>query len=231
MAFIKHVGKQGDRKVAILFRQVPDEEHMCLIVYPETLPAVYHDAVMRVLESIPGQNSEQFADELHRNLLPDGRNILTTLHNDGMIKKVQTATISITPNSQSNVRLDELNRLLNDMQGGNTASAKLAELDKAAGLQSPGLNRQESLLSSEALDDATLARNQMVQAEKMIAEAKGLLAEAERMKADAEKLNPELVVVDKKAEANAIRAARAREARAKAKEALTKAVKNEPSSV
>jgi hypothetical protein len=214
MAFIKHVGKQGDRKVAILFRQVPDEDHMCLIVYPETLPAVYHDAVMRVLESIEGQNAEQFADELHRNLLPDGRNILTTLHKDGMIKKVQTASVSITPNAQSNVRLDELNRLLNDMKGGNSASAKLAELDAAAGLQSPGLNRLAADQNT-VLDDATIARNQLAQAEKMIAEANGMLAEAKRMQ-QAAGLDPAAV---KKAEANAIRAAKARSDRAKAKAA------------
>jgi hypothetical protein len=30
MAFMKHVGKHGDRKVCILFRQVPGEDHMCL---------------------------------------------------------------------------------------------------------------------------------------------------------------------------------------------------------
>jgi hypothetical protein len=31
MAFMKHVGKHGDRKVCVLYRQVPNEEHMCLV--------------------------------------------------------------------------------------------------------------------------------------------------------------------------------------------------------
>ena len=28
---IKHIGKHGDRKVAIVFREVPGEEHMTLV--------------------------------------------------------------------------------------------------------------------------------------------------------------------------------------------------------
>ena len=31
---IKHIGKHGDRKVAIVFREVPGETHMCLVIYP-----------------------------------------------------------------------------------------------------------------------------------------------------------------------------------------------------
>ena len=29
MSFTRHVGKHGDRKVAIVFREVPGEAHMC----------------------------------------------------------------------------------------------------------------------------------------------------------------------------------------------------------
>ena len=28
MAFLRHVGKHGDRKVAVVFREVPGEAHM-----------------------------------------------------------------------------------------------------------------------------------------------------------------------------------------------------------
>ena len=49
MAFMKHVGKHGDRKVCILFRQVPGEDHMSLVVYPETLQAHWQDSVQKVL--------------------------------------------------------------------------------------------------------------------------------------------------------------------------------------
>jgi hypothetical protein len=97
MSFLKHVGKHSDRKVAILWRQVPNEDHMALVIYPEVLPAPWHDAIMKVLESDVGQQAEDFADALHRSLLPDGRVILETLHMEKMIKKVRTTDVIVTP--------------------------------------------------------------------------------------------------------------------------------------
>ena len=90
MAFMKHVGKHGDRKVCIIYRQVPGDDHMCLVIYPETLHAHWQDAVQKVLESDIGQAAEEFADALHRSYLPDGRPILETLHVERMIKKIRT---------------------------------------------------------------------------------------------------------------------------------------------
>jgi len=37
MSFLRHIGKMGDRKVAIIFREVPGEPHMALVTYTETL--------------------------------------------------------------------------------------------------------------------------------------------------------------------------------------------------
>jgi hypothetical protein len=126
MAFIKHVGKHGDRKVCIMFRQVPGEEHMSLIIYPETLPAHWQQAVQSVLESDMAQQSEELADALHRNFLPDGRPILQTLHEERMIKKVRNSDIIVTPNTNSKIRLDELNKMLNEMKLGEEAIKKMA---------------------------------------------------------------------------------------------------------
>ena len=134
MAFIKHVGKHGDRKVNILFREVPGEEHMCLCIYPETLHAHWQDAVQKVLESDVGQSAEQFADALHRNFLPDGRAILQTLHEERMIKKIRTADVIVTPSGAASIRLDELNKMLNEMKLGDAAVKKLAENDASRGM-------------------------------------------------------------------------------------------------
>ena len=46
---LKHIGRHGDRKVAILFREVPNEEHMCLVIYPDTLPTHIHNSIMVTL--------------------------------------------------------------------------------------------------------------------------------------------------------------------------------------
>jgi hypothetical protein len=59
---LKHIGRHGDRKVAIIFRELPGEDHMCLVIYPETLPTHIHNTIMGILESAPGQASPNLAD-------------------------------------------------------------------------------------------------------------------------------------------------------------------------
>jgi len=206
MKFMKHIGRHGDRKVAILFREVPNEDHMCLVIYPDTLPAPWESAIMKVLESDVGQQSEQFADALHRSLLPDGRVILGTLHTEKMIKKIRTADVLVTPRPDSAIRLDELNKMLNEMKTGEAAIKKLAEADAAQGLVPPEMKRAAEAAfknqqqqppvqasSTDALSDRQLAANMLGQAQRMEAEAKGLLAEAARMKKDAERMDPSVV--------------------------------------
>jgi hypothetical protein len=203
--FIKHVGKHGDRRVAIVFRVVPDEEHMALVCYPDNLKAEFHDALMRVIESPEGQDATDLADALSRNLLPDGRQILQTFHKEGMIKKVPTSQIVVTPNATSSVRLDELNEIFDGIEAGGEAGEKMKKLDEAAGLVDPKANRQPApgaqvdAVLGDGLDDASMAANLEQQALQMEADAKGLLAESKRLKAEAKALKPKKKAAKKKA--------------------------------
>jgi hypothetical protein len=210
MAFMKHVGKHGDRKVCIMFRQVPGEEHMALIIYPETLPAHWQQAVQSVLESDMAQQAEDLADALHRNFLPDGRPILQTLHEERMIKKVRTSDIIVTPNQNAKIRLDELNKMLNEMKLGEEAIKKMAQNDASRGMVAPEVKRkaeaeykasqaQQQAASKfqapqdAALSDRDIAANMVFQAKKMETEAKQMIAEAARMKKDAQRMDPRVV--------------------------------------
>ena len=202
---LKHIGRHGDRKVAIIFRELPGEEHMCLVIYPDTLPTHIHNSIMGILESAPGQASPNLADVLHRNLLPDGRVILQALHNEGMLKKIQTNQVIVTPTAQSNVKLDELNKIVKEMESGEVALKRMQELDANAGFVDPAVKRKaenafkagrmseaEALVApaAGALDDQSLAANMLAQAKRMEADAKGLVAEAARMKKEAQKMFP-----------------------------------------
>jgi len=209
---MKHVGKHGDRKVCVLYRQVPNEEHMCLVVYPETLHAHWQDAVQKVLESDAGQSAEEFADAMHRSYLPDGRPILETLHTERMIKKIRTSDVLVTPTGQAKIRLDELNKMLNEMKQGEDAVRRLAENDSSRGLVDPSVKRKAEaaykadqavkaapgyvappvLKAGEggALSDRDIAANMLAQAQAMEANAKAMVAEAAKMKKDAEKMDP-----------------------------------------
>ena len=234
MAFMKHEGKHGDRKVCILFRQVPGEDHMALIIYPETLQAHWQDSVQKALESDIAQQSEELADALHRAFLPDGRPILETLHQERMIKKVRTSDIIVTPTAQSKIRLDELNKMLNEMKLGEEAIKKMAENDASRGLVDPQVKRraEAEFKASQAqstptapafqapaqgaLSDRDIAANMLAQAKKMETEAKQLIAEAGRMKKDAQRMDPRVVAKETPAPAAEATSKRGRPAKTKA---------------
>jgi hypothetical protein len=207
---IKHVGKHNNKRVVILYKTVPGEDHMCLVVYPETLPKHIHDDVMKALESESGQQSKELSDYLFRFTLSDGNNALATLHKEGMIKKVPTNQVIVTPNAKSTVRLDELNSILLKLNQGEEAVKELAELDANAGLSTkrrvreqkdlgevrvPPVSRSQpaqvetSISMNEVLSDTDLALQRVAQAKRMQAEAKALLAEATRLEEEAAQLN------------------------------------------
>ena len=207
MAFMRHVGKHGDRKVAVVFREVPGEPHMALVVYTEILNRNIHDPLIQCIESDIGQNSSDLATALNRTYTTDGQIILQKLHAEGMLKKVQTELIVMTPQPGTQIKLNELNKILDEMKMGEEAVKKLAEMDASMGMQDPlqvakrmrgdkdaytpetipGNNIQAS---GDALGDSAIANNLRQQAMKMAAEAKGLLAESERMLKEAEVLAP-----------------------------------------
>lgn len=220
MSFLRHVGKHGDRKVAVIFREVPGEPHMCLVTYPEVLNQHIHDPLMKCIESDIGQNSKNLADALNRTHTKDGQIILQKLHAEGMLKKVNTEQVVMTPAPNIKIKLHELNTILDEMEQGEAAVKKLAEMDASMGLQDPidvakrmrgdqpaptgpvdvarrmrGDKPAPTGVQStgDVLGDESLAGNLLAQAERMEREAKGLLAESERLIAEARALNPALM--------------------------------------
>ena len=209
MAFTRHVGKHGDRKVAVVFREVPGEPHMALVVYTEILNRNIHDPLINCIESDIGQSSEDLALALNRTYTTDGQIILQKLHAEGMLKKVNTENIVMTPQPGTMIKLNELNKILDEMKMGEEAVKKLAEMDKSMGMQDPMQvakrmrgdkdaytpetipgNTAPVQASGDALGDAAIANNLRQQALRMAAEAKGLLAESDRMLKEAESLAP-----------------------------------------
>lgn len=185
---------------------------MALVVYSDLLPRMIHDELMKAVESDIGQNAKEISEVLHRSFMPDGRKILEVLHREGMIKKVPTNQVLVTPNNKSSVRLDELNGILNEMAKGEEAVKRLAELDankgitgkrgRAADPREVGMptnsraNAQvEGTMSAEqlvagVLSDADLASQRAAQAATMRKNAESMLAEAARLDAEALSLNP-----------------------------------------
>jgi len=116
---MKHVGKMknnGARIVAV-FRTLPGDPYSALVVGTNGLGDSYHDALMSLIESDSGQQAYELADILAVRKFPDGSNMLEWLHNRGMLKKVPTTGVLMTPNPSTSIPLDELNVLIADQRG------------------------------------------------------------------------------------------------------------------
>ncbi len=213
MSFLRHVGKHGDRKVAVIFREVPNEEHMCLVTYTELLNNNIHDPMMSCIESDIGQNSDQLADALNRTHSKSGVPILQILHSEGMLKKIRCEDVQMTPQANTSIRLSELNKMLNEMALGAEATQKMAQADSEMGytgksqtnreqqligegkrpMPTMGVNSNESAQLNQtggALTDEALAQGFMQQADAFKAQAEGMLAEARSLMEQAAELTP-----------------------------------------
>ena len=138
---IKHVGKQGDTKVAVIFREVPEEEHMCLVVYPDQLQQSLHDDLMNAIQSNEGQEARNLGEALHSKIGSNGESILNTIHKNAFMKKVRTQDIIMVPRPNNpGVRLDEINKIIRDLDTGSQAAQEMAKLDAQAGLADPDKN-------------------------------------------------------------------------------------------
>lgn len=212
---IKHVGKHNNKRIVLLWRKVPNENHMALVAYSDTLPRLIHDEVMRALESPIGQEAKDFSDVLFRTVMADGRNALEVMHKEGFIKKVPTSQILITPTAKSSVRLDELNDILDEMDKGEEAIKRLQDIDNNAGFtgkrkpregREVGMPPNNQSLSRTNIDvvptnsaadyingtlsDGDLAEQRLTQASQMKKQAEQLLAEAKRLETEAKSLKP-----------------------------------------
>jgi len=208
---LKHVGKHNDKRCVIVFRKIPELEHMALIVYSDLLPRMVHDEIMKAVESPQGQAAVEISDVLFRTIMADGTNCLESLHRNGLMKKVPTNQVLVNPTSTSSVRLDELNDILDEMAKGEEALKRLQDLDSNRGISGKTAPRKAEIqelgerktreaqgntsaaeMLSGMLSDSDIATQRMEQAQKMEATAQQLLAEAARLKQEAETLSPKV---------------------------------------
>ena len=144
MAMVKHVGKYNNKKLVIVRRTVPNEKHMALVVFTESLPQMFHDDLMRTVESPEGQNTVDLDEVLFRKMTAEGKNLLQSLHTEGYIKKVPTSQVIVTPTPASSVRLDELNTLLEKI-GDDADRSALEKKAEEFGLRDPSKTKKATV--------------------------------------------------------------------------------------
>mgnify|MGYP003124955980 CR=1 FL=1 len=129
----KHIGElvDGGAKVVIMYRTVPGEPNNCLVVGTKFLTDLYHNSLMKAVESAGGQDAEEFADYAGRQTFADGTNMLAMLHNDNYIKKFKTNEIMVTygTGADGRILLNKLNEVIAKDKG--VKVADLAQKDDA----------------------------------------------------------------------------------------------------
>ena len=189
MADLKHIGrmKKTGRKVAVVFRTLPGEPESCLVCPTENLRDADHDLLMTLIESNTGQVADELADAMQRTPLGDGSIMLARFHTTGNLTKVSTSNVEMTPNPQTVVSLDELNKQIAEIKGVPVkdlavSGSSVEEVGEVRTLETP----VESAVSQTAetpLTDEALAT-------KLRADADGMFKEATELRKQAEELSP-----------------------------------------
>jgi hypothetical protein len=184
---IKHIGTHKGKKLVVLYNTVPDEDHMCLVAYSDSLPPLIHEEVMRCVESNAGQTSTTLADALFRVTMKDGTNALNSLHANGLIKKVPTNQVTLTPNPATKVTLEEVNKIIAEMERGKQANKKLNDMNRPTKATTPAPS------APDVLTDEDLAQQRRDQSARMRRQAAELLKEADVLDQEAAELAGESV--------------------------------------
>lgn len=192
---LKHVGrlKKSRRKVVVAYRTLPGDPLSCVAVTTENLEAADHDSLMKLVESNAGQSAYELAEAMARTQLSDGSNMLGTFHKTGKMVKFSTNEIEMTPDTNSTVSLDDLNKIIANQKGISIEDLALQD-PTAKNKPKTTVSDQQSLESNvtqvnealaagpnDVLTDEQLASSYRSQADKLFKEAKRLREEAEEL--------------------------------------------------
>jgi len=171
---IKHTGKVDTtgRRVVVVFPSIPEDQDNCLVVDVDALEARYHDGLMQAVESPEGQESNKLYEVLGRKLFWDGKNILTTLHEKGFLRRVPVDTVTLIPSPTETIALKDFNayqQMVAETKQDPAIPPSPDSSTKAGAIQQP----------ADENDADGIARNLLIQAEMLEADAMKKRHEAE----------------------------------------------------
>lgn len=137
---LKHVGQviNTGRRCVVVFREIYDDngnvidKNNCLVVETDSLPDGIHADIMRIVESEPAQHTGDFFNVLHRTRLGDGSPALAYLIRSGRLRKFPTSQVLLTPDSNNELRLDKMNKILSMQKEGKSQSEIASALNETA---------------------------------------------------------------------------------------------------
>ncbi len=183
---MKHVGKMKNNsaRVAVVYRTLPGDPHSCLVVGTHGLGDSYHDTLMTVIESDSGQQANELADVLSARRFPDGTNMLGYLHSNKHLIKVKTNMVWMTPDSQTQISLDELNQLIADQKG-----ISLEDLAVTDGSQKK-VEKKPTAKKADVVEDTSSSSDFELTPAEMRSRADALFKQAQQLRKKADELDP-----------------------------------------
>jgi len=187
----KHVGKivNTGEKVAVVFRTVPGESNMALVLPTATLRDDQHNSLMELIDSEQGQQANELGEIMFTRSFANGTNMLTAVQAEGRLKKVATDTVKMTPTPVSEILLSELNVLIAEQRNVSvdelyTFVSGAPKSDETATPATETLPSEEPVAAPATdgvLSDSDLARSYRSQADAMYKEAARLRREADEL--------------------------------------------------
>jgi hypothetical protein len=187
-------------KVLVVFRTLPGESNYSLVIPVAQLSDTYHDSIMKVVESDQAQEVFEFGEILFIRSFPDGRPMLQALRADGLLERVTTDSVLMTPTPNDNIPLHQLNSLIAEQkncavddlctfvsgapkQSDATVENVAAVNDLGKDLGEPSKPAKIQAQTNEILSDKDIAKGLRSQAD-------ALYKEAARLRKEAEDLDP-----------------------------------------
>lgn len=202
---MKHVGKMKNNsaRVAVVYRTMPGEPTNALVVGTTGLPDAYHDALMAIIESESGQQANELADILATRRFPSGEVMLGWLHGRGQIKKVPTDMVLMTPNTQTQIPLNELNQMIADQKGVRVEDLAVSDGTQKTEAKASAKKEPEVFVDGHGDVRDVITSDQPVTAADLRSMADKLFKEAQALRKKADEMEPPTKKVAKTAKAEA----------------------------
>ena len=195
---LKHIGRMKNTGVKILtiFRTLPGESNMALVLPVSGLSDSYHDSIMTVVETDQAQEAFELGEILFTRTFPDGRPMLQALQADNRLQKVATDLVIMSPTANDSVQLDQLNVLIaeqrnctvDDLYTFVSGAPKVKKNDvvvediaEVKNLASQPSNEPLKATGNTVLTDKDIAKSYRSQADAMYKEAARLRKEADEL--------------------------------------------------
>jgi ABC-type sulfate/molybdate transport systems ATPase subunit len=187
---MKHVGKMKNNgaRIVIAYRTIPGDPLSALVVGTNQLQDSYHDSLMSLVESDTGQQADELADVMAVRRFPDGSNMLQFVHANGMLQKVPTAGVIITPDNKTSIPLDELNNVIAEQKG-----VTLEQLAIKDGSNSTVPTISEKVSAKSSTDEVVIETSKSevdLSPTEMRSRADALYKEAAKLRKTADEIDP-----------------------------------------